>query len=205
MNIFKLKNELSSKYFDYQALIQALGDNSHKRRTIGKLIKDGYIIRVKKGLYVWSQEVDPRSCSRELLANLIYGPSYVSLEYALSYYGLIPERVGVLTSVTTKKTKKRFTTPIGEFHYHYLNPKAYAHGVSMVALNEFESFFIASKEKAVLDTLFLRRHGEKFSCFKEAYDYLEQSFRIDRESLESLNIIELAKNYPRLPIKIGVS
>jgi predicted transcriptional regulator of viral defense system len=75
--------------FDYQILQDALADYSRPRDKIRNLIKKKEIIRVKKGLYVLGDGHRKRPYSRELLANLIYGPSYVSLEYALSYHGLI--------------------------------------------------------------------------------------------------------------------
>jgi hypothetical protein len=62
------------------------------------------------------------------IANPLYGPSYISLEYALSYYGLIPERVESITSVTTKRSKK-FITPLGSFSYEHIPLKAYPIGI----------------------------------------------------------------------------
>ena len=60
---------------------------------------------MKKGLYVFGENNRQRPYSREILANLMYGPSYISLEYALQHYGLIPERVEALTSVTVGRSR----------------------------------------------------------------------------------------------------
>jgi len=70
------------------------------RDKISDLLKKGTIIRVKKGLYVFGEDNRKKPYSKEILANLIYGPSYISLDYALQYHGLIPERVEAVTSVT---------------------------------------------------------------------------------------------------------
>ncbi len=93
---------------------------------------------------------------RKVLANLIYGPSYISLEYALQYWGLIPERVETVTSITGKRNKF-FTTPLGNFSYRYLHKSKFIQGVLLVK-SRFSGlpgeggvetgFFIASAEKA---------------------------------------------------------
>ena len=87
--------------------------------------------------------------SRELLANLIYGPSYISLDYALSYHGLIPERVETVTSVTLGRSRT-FTTPYGMFSYRRLSQSRYAVG-GLLAEHGDLSFLIASPEKALAD------------------------------------------------------
>lgn len=74
-------------------------------RKITTLLQSGAIIRVKKGLYVLGTDYRHTPIHRGLLANLLFGPSYVSCEYALSYYGFIPERVVIVTSMTVKRKK----------------------------------------------------------------------------------------------------
>src|SRR5439155_24771651 len=102
--------------FDHSLLASALSSYSGVRQKINELLKSGTIVRVKKGLYVFGPEVRQNPICKETLANLIYGPSCISLEYALSHHGLIPERVETITSVTPKKNKE-FNTPIGRFTY----------------------------------------------------------------------------------------
>ena len=155
MDIIALKKRIPAKYFDYQRLSRAIVGQANQRRFIGQLIKKGHIIRIKKGLYIWAEELEPTGYSKEILANLIYGPSYVSLEYALSFYGLIPERVETVTSVTFKKNKI-FKTPVGSFEYCHLHKNAYAAGVTLHVINQAEACLIACPEKALLDYLSLR-------------------------------------------------
>jgi predicted transcriptional regulator of viral defense system len=71
------------------------------------LERKGFVIRIKRDLYVVSEKVHGKQVSRELVANHLYSLSYVSLETALAYYGLIPERVYSVRSVCTKMHKSR--------------------------------------------------------------------------------------------------
>ena len=88
-----VRNRIPAEIFDYQTLTDALKGLSSPRDKITDMLRQGIIIRVKKGLYVFGDKDRKYPYSKELPANLIYGPSYVSLDYALAYYGLIPERV----------------------------------------------------------------------------------------------------------------
>ena len=118
--ITRIRRDITREIFDYQVLTDALSDYSKPRDKITKLLAGGAIVRIKKGLYCFGEGLRRGPVSREQVANLIYGPSYVSLDYALSYHGLIPERVEVVTSVTTRRSRK-FETPLGSFSYRMLN------------------------------------------------------------------------------------
>ena len=78
---------------------------SSPREKIRAVEKDGQLIRLKRGLYVVDERVSGKPVNVRLCANHIYGPSYVSLQWALRWYGLIPERVYTMTSVTTKRSR----------------------------------------------------------------------------------------------------
>ena len=99
-----IRSRIQTEIFDYQTLTDALKDLSAPRDKTTLLLRQGVIIRVKKGLYVFGDKYRRYPYSKELLANLVYGPSYVSLDYALAYHGLIPERVEALTSVTPNRS-----------------------------------------------------------------------------------------------------
>ena len=86
-----------------------------------------------------------------LLAASIYGPSYLSFDFALSYWGLIPEAVFSFTSATfDKKKRKQFVTPFGLFTYRDVPRKAYPFGIQILNEGDY-SFFIANPEKALCD------------------------------------------------------
>ena len=117
--------------------------------------KQGFILQVKRGLYVFP-DVLP---SDLYIANKIYSPSYISLEFALSYYGIIPENVYEITSVTTKATR-RFETLGKIFSFRKIKKSAYTgYGVEKQG---GLSFYIADAEKAFVDANYLRlMNGQK--------------------------------------------
>ena len=86
----KIRKKAKTEEFDYLFLMDCLSTYKQPKDKLSKLIKANKLIRVKKGIYVFGKEYQQRPYSLEILANLIYGPSYVSFEYALSYYNLIP-------------------------------------------------------------------------------------------------------------------
>ena len=183
MDIVELKKRIPAKYFDYQSLTAAIVGQANERRFIGQLIKKGHIVRIKKGLYVWGEHLDFSGYSKEILANLIYGPSYISLESALSFYGLIPERVETVTSVTFKKNKI-FKTPVGSFEYAHLYKGAYAAGVNFHVINNAETYLIASPEKALLDYIALRVKQIDSDIYLS--QLLNEDIRIDQDEFENL-------------------
>ncbi len=192
MRFFDLRSRIQTEIFDYQTLIYALGDLSCPRDKITDLMRNGVIIRVKKGLYIFGEKFRRYPYSRELLANLIYGPSYVSLDYALSYYGLIPEKVEIITSVTTNRSR-RFSTPVGLFTYRRIPVSAYAEGFIQVEAENKQVFLMATREKALADKLVSLR-GVTFDSLSEIAEFLEEDLRIDTEILRSLSV-EMIEQY----------
>ncbi len=181
---------------DYQALMAEMKHLSHPRRKLKELQNKGYLTRVKKGFYVFSNDFIGRPYSPEIVANLIYGPSYLSLEYALSFYGLIPERVSVYTSVTSQKNKK-FQTPIGAFSYSHLHSDLYPYGVGFKYQFSKENgrpFLIASPEKAVLDLFTLRMKSSAKPSMGDLRVALEDDWRIDVKSLRQMVRGDLLEN-----------
>lgn len=177
---------------DYQALMAQLPPNSHPRRKIKELENKGYLIRLKKGLYVLSEELVGKPYAIEIIANLIYGPSYLSLEYALSYYHLIPERVELITSVTIQKNKT-FNTPLGNFNYQHLSPHLYPLGVSLQQINDDRTFIIASPEKAIMDLFTLKFSNADRPQKRDVITALESDLRIDLDALKK----KINKNHLR--------
>jgi len=111
--------------------------------------KRRFILQIKRGLYVFPDLLPPDL----YIANKLYSPSYVSLEFALSYHGIIPETVYEITSVTPKATR-RFETLGKIFSYRKIKKSAYTgYGVEK---QEGLSFYIADAEKAFVDTNYLR-------------------------------------------------
>jgi hypothetical protein len=152
-----LYKHLDREEFDYQTLLNVLRDYRRPRDKISDLLRKGMIVRVKKGLYVLSDDYRSRPFSRELLANLIYGPSYVSLDSALQHYGLVPEHVEAVTSVTTGRSRI-FNTPVGRFTYRQIPLAAFQVGMLRVEETPGKAFLIANAEKALADKIFDERN-----------------------------------------------
>ena len=171
---------------DYQTLLQALSGYAYPRDRVSRLLRSGELVRVKKGLYVSPDSRD--WYSKEVLANLIYGPSYVSLEYALRFHGLIPEAVETVTSVTRQR-RKRFDTPLGRFEYEHLPVRSYACAVVYAEVDARRGFLVASPEKALIDTLAVRTPGLKAG---EIEQHVFENLRVDEADFKRLDF-SLAK------------
>lgn len=200
MDIFQLRKAIPLEEFDYSLLCSAFSGYSGPRQKINRLLKSGVIVRVKKGLYVFGPDYNQSPICKEVLANLIYGPSCLSLEYALSYHGLILERVETLTSVTPKRDKE-FNTPLGRFTYRYLGIEKYPHGIEQVLIEpgpksltwdppsargtKGHSVLMASPEKALCDYLVLNKIPI-FTETKEVERFLASDLRIDPGSWKRL-------------------
>lgn len=181
--LHQLHQEVRGEEFDYTFLLSHLQKYSKPRDKITRLLKNNDIIRIKKGLYVFGERYRKGLVSLEVLANLIYGPSYISFEYALSYYGMIPERVSEITCVTTHKNKL-FNTPLGYFSYRHLPLKKYEIGISQQCVEADRCFLMATKEKALADIVG-RQKG--FKTEKDLSEYLIQGLRIEERELSKLN------------------
>jgi predicted transcriptional regulator of viral defense system len=182
--IAQIRRNVAGEVFDYQVLLDALAGYRKPRDRITRLLASGTIVRVKKGLYCFGEAFRKKPLSREYLANLIYGPSYVSLDYALSHHGLIPERVETVTSVTTRRSRD-FETPFGAFSYRMLKGSRYAVGAILETLDK-TPFLMASPEKALVDKVWT---DKRFSGLRLSdYDpYLFDDLRIDRQALSRLD------------------
>jgi len=176
--------------FDYQTLLDVLKGYARPRDKISTLLRTGVIVRVKKGLYVFGDDYRSRPYSRELLANLVYGPSYLSLESALQHYGLIPERVEALTSVTTGRSR-RFETPVGLFLYRQIPAEAFSPGMTRVEIGRDKSFLIATAAKALADKVRNDR-GTGIKTEADMQTYLYDSLRLDPKALSKLDATEIS-------------
>ncbi len=179
-----VRRRVQTEEFDYQLLTDLLKDYRRPRARISKMLRRGEVIRVKKGIYVFGEDYARRPYSREILANMIYGPSCVSLEYALHFHGLIPERPEAVTSVTTGRSR-RFPTPVGLFTYHQIPVRAFPVGIQRVEAGS-AAFLLACPEKALADKLQADR-GTGVRTLGSLRSYLFDSLRIDPGSMAGLN------------------
>jgi len=145
--------------------------------------KKGLIIKLKKGLYIFSEEDRKIEVSREFIANQLYFPSYISCQYALYFYGFIPEKVEDITSVTTKKTNI-FTNPLGTFRYYHIKSSLFFGFKKLTDENNLP-FLIAEPEKAIFDFIYLNLKTLK----NKEEDVFEYSYRF--QNLENIDIKKL--------------
>ncbi len=185
-----LRKKIAGEEFDYQSLLDGLREYNRPRDKITALLQRRAILRVKKGIYVFGEKYSRRLFSREILANMIYGPSYVSLDYALHYHGLIPERVEAVTSVTCGRGR-RFSTPVGLFIYRVVPMRAYQIGIDQIEIEGGRSFLIATPEKALTDKIHDAR-GKGIRTQAEMRGYLLNNLRIDPERLGKLDTETIA-------------
>lgn len=187
MNIYQLRSLAGREEIDYSFLMSALKDYAKPRQKISLWIKTGELIRVKKGLYVFGPKIAQRPYSKELLANLIYGPSAISLSYALAHYGLIPERIETVTSITNNR-KKQLQTPIGLFTYQYLSSSCYQIGIQLVSFGNAQSYLMATPEKALCDYIYFVTKPVKMSSLKDMESFLFEDLRIDETIMADLSL-----------------
>lgn len=146
---------------------------------LGRMVRHGELIPIIKGLYE-----DDRTTPGYLLAGSIYGPSYLSFQFALSFYGLIPEAVYTFTSATYgKKKKKRYETPFGAFSYRDVPPQVYPLEIRLEREEGYD-FQIASPEKALCDMLYALPPVRNQ---KELEKLLFEDLRLDAEACARLN------------------
>jgi hypothetical protein len=189
----KIRNQITSEEFDYQLLVSCLSEYANPRSKIRDLSRKGIIIRVKKGIYIFGDQYRRSYYSREILANWIYGPSLVSMETMLSYYGLIPERVDALTSTTTKRPKE-FNTPVGLFTYQQVPLAWYTIGINRIE-NPGGMYLAASPERALADKVLHDLHNH-LQSLKDASAYLFEDLRLDEDGFRQMDpdiLFELAR------------
>jgi hypothetical protein len=184
VSVLDIRREAGRDVLDYQQVVALLRGYTKPRDRIGSWLEKGELVRVRKGLYVVGEAYRRAPISREQLANLIYGPSYVSLDYALGYHGLIPERVEEVTSVTTGKPR-RFSTPFGRFSYRPLPPARYAPGVLLLG-NGADRFLMASPEKALMDKVWCDKRFKPGRA-RDLAAYLFEDLRLDAGRLRELD------------------
>jgi len=166
--------------------MDALATYSRPNDKISEMIKRGELISLRRGLYVPGPELDLPIPDSFVIANHLRGPSYISLESALSYWDLIPERVHEISSVSTK-TSKIYQTSLGRFSFQHLATPYYSFGIRSVRLTEFQTAMIASPEKALCDKIVLTA-GVQLRSISQTMDFLLEDLRIDEEQLQALDV-----------------
>lgn len=164
---------------------EVLADYKRPNDKISELILSGALVSVRRGLYVFGDDLDLPNPEPFLIANHLRGPSYISSESALAYWGMIPERTFEVSSVTLK-TSKKYHTPKGRFSYEHVDAPYYAFGIRSVKLTPNQQVMIASPEKAICDKIVLTSQLNLRSI-KQTRAWLLEDMRFDLHELRALN------------------
>jgi len=178
--------------------LELLSDYQSPNDKISELLKSKELISIRRGLYITGPKMDLPTPEPFLIANHLRGPSYVSLESALSYWNMIPERAYEISSVTIK-TSKLYKTSVGRFRYQQLKTPYYSYGIKKIEYSPKQTMLVASPEKALCDKVVLTPKIYLRSI-KQTRGFLMEDLRMDSEILKTLDtkIIELwLKNAPK--------
>ena len=177
--------------YDFQSLSIRYKEYSNIYQKINNECKKGILVKIKRGLYS-----DDLYNDKEVIANICYNPSYISFEYALSYYGVIPEVVSTFTSATFgKKNNKIYHMKDSTFDYRSVPDEVFPMGILIMKNSKDISYKIASKEKALCDLLYSKY---PVRSIKDLKTLLFEDMRIDENEFLKINfefIKEIAPLY----------
>jgi predicted transcriptional regulator of viral defense system len=155
-------------------------------RQLSRWVKGGKLVQLRRGLYALAEPHQKNPPHPFLVANRLKRASYISLQSALEHYGLIPEYVPSITSVTTGRPET-LSTPLGLYIFKHIKKELFF-GYKSIDLGSGQSAFIASPEKALLDLLYLTPGSDNFNYLRE----------LRLQNMESLNtelLLELAHKF----------
>jgi len=170
--------------FHSSVLMAGTIDPADLGRQLSRWVRSGNLVQIRRGLYVLSERYQKTPPHPFLISNRIKHASYVSLQSALEYHGLIPEYVPSITSVTTGRPEI-LNTPIGSFIFKHIK-KALFLGYEAIDLGGGNSAFVARPEKALLDLLYLTPRSDSL-------DYLREIRLQNTETLDTAFLEELAE------------
>lgn len=173
-----------------QLLLDLLKEYKRPYDKITELVKQGVLVLIKRGIYVPGPSLNIIKPEPFLLANHLLGPSYISLESALSHWGFIPERVYEISSVTTQNSKM-YKTSVGRFSYMNVPLPYYSFGIQQVELTKKQRVMMATPEKALCDKI-ITTSGILLRSMKQVMEFLIDDLRIDEQMLRNLNANEIS-------------
>ncbi|MCF6340016.1 MAG: hypothetical protein L3J10_04585 [Sulfurimonas sp.] len=180
--IEKSLQQYKTHIIDHATLSSIIFNNGYTgiNDKINKLKRKGYIKTLKRGLYLHISPFSQSSISKEIIANTMLSPSYISFDYALSYHGLIPESVFDVTSATTKRSKS-FKTENGTFSFMHVKKELFSIGLTIKSTKN-GNFLIATKAKALCDKVYYTKDIQ-ITSKKSMINFLVDDLRIDVDEL----------------------
>ena len=190
-------SQYSDQPISTQVLLGLLRGYSRPYDKIMEMVNQGILVQLRRGLYMTSPLVSKITPEPFLIANHLYGPSYISLDSALFQWGLIPERVFEISSVTPRMSKKIMVQNV-VYSYTHL-PIAYSPlGIQSISLTKTQTVLIASPEKALCDKV-ITTAGINLRSKQQAMAFLVEDLRIDKDQLRELNTTEMTSWLPVCP------
>ena len=180
-------------------LLDILGEYKSPNDKISELLKSGELISIRRGLYAPGPQTELPTPAPFLIANHLRGPSYVSLETALSYWGLIPERTFEISSVCIQSSKK-YHTALGRFTFQQVSLPYYAFGIQNVQISNEQTVLISTPEKAICDKIILTA-GINLRSRKQTTLFLLEDLRMDITMLRNLDTSIMKTWLPDAPKK----
>ena len=172
-----------------QLLLGVLQGYKRPYDKIVEWVEKGYLIQVRRGLYVPAEASGILPPEPFLVANHLYGPSYISMESALSHWGLIPERVYQICSATNR-ISKNFNAGGLTYSFTHLPMPYYAFGIRQVELTATQTVLMASPEKCLCDKI-ITTAGVQLRSKRQAMEFLVEDLRIDEDDLRNLDAAEI--------------
>jgi len=188
-------------FFDLASVVQLTGERRGSiSMQLHRWCKDGKLLALRRGVYAFPQVGGAIVLNPAEIANKLYKPSYLSTYWAMGYYGLIPEKVVIYTSVTSRVTRS-FSNALGVFKYQSLKPAAFF-GYTPVNIGGTK-IIIAEPEKALLDLWYLEQGGwgeERMDAmrFQNAEVINESKLRCYAERYQSPRLIKAVDEWARV-------
>jgi predicted transcriptional regulator of viral defense system len=190
-------SQYSDQPISTHVLLGLLRGYSRPYDKIMEMVNQGILVQLRRGLYMTSPLVSTITPEPFLIANHLYGPSYISLDSALFHWGLIPERVFEISCVTLKISKK-IMVQNAVYSYTHLPIAYYPVGVQSISLTKTQTVLIASPEKALCDKV-ITTAGINLRSKQQTMAFLVEDLRIDKDQLRELNTTEMTSWLPVCP------
>ncbi len=180
-----LKRKFENRPFTSDVLKSELSEFSAQNAKIASLVDDGYLLRLKKGMYCLDPSLTGEMVNVYSVANWLYGPSYVSFETILSSHALIEDRTVEVISAVNRRSKQ-YNTPIGRFSYQTVDDNWFSIGVKSSKMGG-AYVLVASPEKALADLL-ISRENLRIASVGALKSYLQNDLRFDLDSFDKPDV-----------------
>jgi predicted transcriptional regulator of viral defense system len=178
--------------FETSFLLAGSAKPAQIRLQLNRWIKSGKVIQWRRGLYSLAPLYQKETPHPFVIANHLQSASYVSLQSALSYYGMIPDVAQAVTSIASGRSEK-LTNPLGSFIFRHMKPVAFF-GYTLIPLTAKQNAIIAEPEKALLDLLYLQPGSDSLP-------FLDELRLQNLEGLDTSKLTNMAERFQTLKMQ----